>query len=227
MASISVIIPTLNAADVIGRTLVSMSSLDGLAMIREVIISDGGSSDDIAKIAKEIGADLLVSSPGRGGQLSAGAEASTGDWLLFLHADTALAAGWEEVLGRFMRDQPTKAGYFDFVLDDTGFMPRLVERLVALRCRVFALPYGDQALFISRKLYFEAGGYRSLPLMEDVDFIRRLGRARLFGIDNGAITSASRYKSSGYLKRISRNLFCLTLYFFGVSPERIQRLYEK
>jgi rSAM/selenodomain-associated transferase 2 len=225
MASISVIIPTLNAADDIGPALVSISSLDGLAMIREVIFSDGGSSDDIHNIAQECGAALIVTEPGRGGQLQAGAAVAKGEWLLFLHADTALEAGWERALNTFMRDHSDKVGYFRFALNDSGLMPRLLECLVAFRCRLLALPYGDQALFISRAVYDQVGGYGLIPLMEDVEFVRRLGRGRLRLIDKKAVTSASRYKADGYCRRMVRNFCCLTLYWFGMPPARIKRLY--
>ena len=225
MGSISVIIPTVNAAEELGPTLVSISSLDGLAMIREVIFSDGGSSDDIHDIAQECGVSLIASEPGRGLQLQAGAAAAKGEWFLFLHADTALEAGWETALNAFMKENLDKVGYFRFAMNDSGFMPRLLECLVAFRCRVFALPYGDQALFIPRAVYDQAGGYGSIPLMEDVEFVRRLGRGRLRLIGKKAISSASRYKAEGYWRRILRNFCCLTLYWCGMRPSRIKRLY--
>ena len=157
MASISVIIPTLNVVDDVETTLVSISSLDGLAMICEVIFSDGGSSDAIHHIAKECGITLIATEPGRGVQLQAGVAAAKGEWFLFLHADTALETGWEGALDTFMKEHTDKAGYFRFALNDIGLMPRLLEWLVACRCRLFALPYGDQALFISRAVYEQAG----------------------------------------------------------------------
>lgn len=163
--------------------------------------------------------------PGRGLQLQAGAAAAKGEWFLFLHADTALEAGWETALNAFMKENLDKVGYFRFAMNDSGFMPRLLECLVAFRCRVFALPYGDQALFIPRAVYDQAGGYGSIPLMEDVEFVRRLGRGRLRLIDKKAISSASRYKAEGYWKRILRNFCCLTLYWCGMRPSRIKRLY--
>ena len=226
LASISIIIPTLNAADDVGTTLGSISSLDGLTMICEVIFSDGGSSDAIHDIAKECGITLITTEPGRGVQLQAGASAAKGEWLLFLHADTALETGWEGALDTFMKEQTDKEGYFRFALNDIGLMPRLVEWLVACRCWLFALPYGDQALFISRAVYEKTGGYRSIPLMEDVEFVSRLGRGQLRLIGKKAITSANRYKARGYGRRIARNFCCLILYWFGMRPARIKRLYE-
>ncbi|HYU13525.1 MAG TPA: glycosyl transferase family 2, partial [Stellaceae bacterium] len=100
-----------------------------------------------------------------------------------------------------------------------------LERLVAWRCRVLALPYGDQGLLISRQLYDAVGGFAAIPLMEDVDLVRRLGRRRLAPIGATAVSSARRYRSGGYLRRPLRNLLCLSLYFAGVPPQRIARLY--
>ena len=103
---------------------------------------------------------------------------------------------------------------------------RRLERIVAWRCRVLALPYGDQSLLIARSLYRAVGGFAPLPLMEDVDLVRRLGRRRLARIGARCISSPQRYRREGYWRRPLRNLFCLSLYFAGVSPYRIMRLYR-
>src|SRR5439155_10555591 len=118
-----------------------------------------------------------------------------------------------------------RAGYFDFALDDPGPAARRLERIVAWRCRALALPYGDQGLLISRSLYDAVGGFARMPLMEDVDLVRRLGRRRLARIGGPCIASPRRYRRGGYWRRPLRNLFCLSLYFAGVSPYRIVRLY--
>jgi len=121
---------------------------------------------------------------GRGTQLAEGAKAARrGRWLMFLHADTVLEEGWHNEVRSFieaceMRGRE-QAAAFAFRLDDFGPRARLLERMVALRCALFALPYGDQGLILSRRLYDSLGGYREMPLMEDVDLIRRIGRARL------------------------------------------------
>src|SRR5690606_13100833 len=150
---------------------------------------------------------------GRGSQLAAGAQAADGDWLLFLHADTVLARGWAAAALALIRrpDGRERAGYFRFALDDRGRGARRVERLVALRCRLFGLPYGDQGLVLSRALYERVGGYRRLAIMEDVDLVRRIGRRRLLALPVAAATSARRYRaadgSSRYWSRPLRNLF--------------------
>ena len=119
----------------------------------------------------------------------------------------------------------SRAGYFDLALDDEAPAARRLERVVAWRCRALGLPYGDQGLLIARGLYDAVGGFAPIPLMEDVDLARRLGRHRLAPIAAQAVSSARRYRRDGYLRRSLRNLLCLSLYFAGVSPARIARLY--
>jgi rSAM/selenodomain-associated transferase 2 len=227
---ISVIIPTLNAGEHLARTLSALvpAAVDGL--VGEVIVVDGGSSDATAAIADEAGATFVVRSGGRGYQLMAGARRARFPWLLFLHADTALEPGWEREASAFMAaidigKRPVAAAAFRFALDDGGLRPRLVERLVALRCALLRLPYGDQGLLIPRALYGEIGGYGSHPLMEDVDIVLRLGRRRLALLRSRAVTSAVRYRRDGYLRRSLRNLLCLLLFFLRVPTAVIRRVY--
>jgi rSAM/selenodomain-associated transferase 2 len=221
---ISVIIPTLDAAEELPGTL---AALAGSGLLREIIVSDGGSRDDTVAIAAAVGARLVTGPRGRGIQLIAGAAAAIGDWLLFLHADCRLAAGWERAAAEFIARPGASghAGYFSFALDDTDPAARRLERIVAWRCRLLGLPYGDQGLLIARSLYDAVGGFAPIPLMEDVDLIRRLGRRRLAPIAAQVISSARRYRQDGYLRRPLRNLLCLSLYFAGVPPRRIERLY--
>jgi rSAM/selenodomain-associated transferase 2 len=222
--SISVIIPTLDAGDVLGEALAAIA---GARLVREVVVVDGGSRDDTVAIAETAGARVIAAERGRGQQLATGAAAASGEWLLFLHADCRLSLGWEDAVERFVAapDAAARAGYFGFALDDPSPAARRLERIVAWRCRALGLPYGDQGLLIARRLYDEVGGFSALPLMEDVDLVRRLGRARLAPLDASAISSARRYRSGGYIRRPLRNLMCLSLYFAGVPPRRIARLY--
>lgn len=225
-APVSVVIPTLNAADRLGPTLGALGEavLDGL--IREVIIADGGSEDPIAQVSEGVGARLLTVPPGRGGQLAAGARAATGDWLLFLHADTVLPADWPLAVLRHLEMTPQKAGYFDLGFDTDGVMARWTAGWANLRSRMFALPYGDQGLLIPRVLYDQCGGYPEIPLMEDVALIRRLGGRRLAPLGSVAVTSADRYKRRGWIRQGARNLTILALYFLGVAPEKLARRYR-
>ena len=204
-----------------------VEQLRASAIVKEIVVVDGGSCDRSVSVAQTAGARVIAAPRGRGNQLAAGADAAPGDWLLFLHADCRLAPGWEAALADFTAapEAHSRAGYFDFALDDTAPAARRLERLVTWRCRVLALPYGDQGLLIARKLYCAVGGFAPLPLMEDVDLVRRLGRRRLARIGARCISSPKRYRREGYWRRPLRNLFCLSLYFAGVSPDRIMRLY--
>ena len=224
---IDVVIPTLNAAATLGATLASLSAARADGLVRAVVVSDGGSTDRTVDVAAASGARIERGAPGRGRQLAAGATAARAPWLLFLHADTRLAAGWEGAVRALMAGEGarSRAAAFSFALDDSSVSARVLERLVALRARVAALPYGDQGLLISRTLYDEVGGYRPMPLMEDVDMARRVGARRLVVLPARAVTSAARYRRDGYVRRGARNLFCLALYFLGVAPGTIARFY--
>jgi glycosyltransferase involved in cell wall biosynthesis len=224
--------PALDAAPTITRALAALgegaNGPDGLeGLVRERIVVDGGSTDGTAALARAAGARVVPAPRGRGIQLATGATAATGEWLLFVHADTVLDPGWGRAAAAFMASHPTggRAAYFRFTLDDPRPAARRLERLVATRCRLLALPYGDQGLLIHRTLYDAAGGFRPLPLFEDVDIARRITRGRLAALDVAAVTSADRYLRSGYLLRPARNLCCLGLYFLGVPPRLIERIY--
>ena len=219
IAGLSVVVPTLNAAATLPATL---AALRGAAA--EVVVADGGSADATAAVARGLGAAVVAAPRGRGTQLAAGIAAARGPWLLLLHADTRLGPGWAEAARGAMRD-PGRAWHFRFALDDDSPAARRLERLVAWRSRALALPYGDQGLLLHRGLLDAAGGMRPLPLMEDVDLVRRLGRARLGALPVAALTSAARWRREGWLRRSARNLACLSLWFAGVPPRMILRLY--
>jgi rSAM/selenodomain-associated transferase 2 len=227
---ISVVIPTLNAQATLAATLAALVPAAAEGLVREAIVVDGGSTDRTLQIADAAGADILATPAGRGSQLAAGAARARFPWLMFLHADTVLETGWEDDAGRFIRDveagsRPDKAAAFRFALDDRGWKPRVWELGVALRCSMLALPYGDQGLLMRRALYDAMGGYRSLPLMEDVAMVRRLGRRRIEMLNARALTSASRFRRDGYARRSARNLLCVTLYTLGVPMKTLLRLY--
>jgi len=219
--SLSVVIPALNAAAALPGCIAALDRMPG-----EVVVVDGGSTDDTADVAARLGALVVHAPRGRGRQLAAGVAAARGEWLLLLHADTLLARGWAAAAYRVMAAQPDKAAYFRFALDAAEPAARRLERRVAWRCRRFGLPYGDQGLLVSRSLLAELGGVRDLPLMEDVDLVRRIGRARLVGLEVDALTSAEKWRREGWTMRSLHNLGCLGLYFLGVPPRLIARLYD-
>ena len=225
-ASLSVVIPTLNAGATLAPCLAALAEAKTGGLQPEITVVDGGSTDDTIAVATAAGARVITAPAGRGQQLAEGGRAATGDWLLFLHADTRLAAGWGRAADAFMSapENAERAAVFRFALHDDDSAARRLERMVAWRCRVLALPYGDQGLLIGRDFYHRLGGFKPLPLMEDVDIVRRIGRRRLTMLDATALTSASRYRR-GYLRRSVRNLTCLSLYFLGVPPAAIARIY--
>ena len=233
---LSIVIPALDAGAHLDACLDALkdghkAALDaGMdAPETEIIIADGGSTDDTMAIAQRRRLRIIPTPRGRGPQLAAGARAAAGDWLLFLHADTRLAVGWMAAVAGFVNNPANQntAAAFRFALDDESTAARWLERLVAWRCRVLALPYGDQGLLISRRFYQALGGYGAEPLMEDVALVSAIGRARLRFLDVPAVTSAARYRSEGYILRPMRNLSCLGLYFLGLPTSLIARLYGR
>jgi len=218
---LSVVIPALNAAATLPACVAALGGLP-----EEVVVVDGGSGDGTPDIAARLGA-LVVNAPrGRGRQIAAGVAAARGEWLLLLHADTVLSAGWAAEAWGFMAGSAARAGYFRFALDAAEAPARRLERMVAWRCRALALPYGDQGLLVPRALLAAVGGVRDLPLMEDVDLVRRIGRRRLVALQTAAVTSAERWRRDGWVRRSARNLGCLSLYFLGVPPRVIQQVYK-
>ncbi len=217
---LSVVIPALNAAAGLPAALASVA-----AAALETIVVDGGSSDGTAEIARRLGARVIDAPRGRGVQLRTGIAHACGTWLLLLHADTVLQTGWQQAAEAAM-GEPGRAGYFRFALASAAPQARRLERLVAWRCRVLGVPYGDQGLLVSRALLDEVGGMRPLALMEDVDLVRRIGRRRLVALDAAALTSAEKWEREGWLRRSTRNLCCLALYYIGVPPTLIARLYR-
>ncbi len=224
-APISVVMPVLNAGDVLPGTLQAI--LPGLTagLIHELIFSDGGSADSTLDIAEEVGAAVVSGPPGRGGQLARGVAASSGSWVLVLHADTHLTGDWVQALAGHMAGSPDLAGYFPLRFRTAGIGAAWTAGWANWRSRVLGLPYGDQGLFLSRRLYDGTGGYPDIPLMEDVALARRL-KGRLRALDGLAETSAARYEAEGWTIRGAKNLGLLARYLAGADPERLARRYR-
>lgn len=227
---LSIVIPTLNAGRVIKSPLQTLTLIFS-SIQPEIIVSDGGSSDETIAIAEEIGTAIVTGEKGRGGQLKRGAQKATGDWLLFLHADTNLDENALLAIKQFIQNDENKQriGYFRFKLDSQTDDARKLERKIAWRCNTFALPYGDQGFLISREFYHELGGFRPYPLMEDVDLIWRIdrkhGKSAILPLDADAITSAHKFERDGYFRRSAKNLFCLFLFWIKVPPSLITKIY--
>ncbi len=217
---ISVIIPTLNEEQQIGGTVRGLRGSD----VEEVIVVDGGSSDDTRRIAESTGARVLCERANRGAQQNRGAGAAKGEILLFLHADTALPRGFADQVRATLARPGVSAGAFRFRLDGRGWRLRLVERAVGLRCRLLRLPYGDQALFVRRDTFQAAGRFAPIQVMEDFDLIRRLKKLGRVVLANGeAVTSARRWRREGVWRVTWTHLLCILGYFLGLHPARLAR----
>ncbi|MCV6585230.1 MAG: TIGR04283 family arsenosugar biosynthesis glycosyltransferase [Marinibacterium sp.] len=224
-AQLSVVIPTLNAERGLPGCVSAL--IEGLLAghIRELVISDGGSTDATLQIADDAGATVVHGPASRGGQLRRGVAATRGDWVLVLHADTELEPGWIEHVASHMQTA-SRPAHFRLAFRASGVMPGLVAGWANLRSGLFALPYGDQGLLVPRALYDAAGGYPDQPLMEDVALIRRLGRP-LVALPVTARTCAQRYQQAGWLRRGARNLWTLLRYAAGTPPERLAQAYRR
>lgn len=224
-APISVIIPTFNAADELAGCVKALAEGQKVGLICEIIVTDGGSTDRTCAEALDLGARIVVGSPSRGGQLRRGVAEAQGAWLLILHADSILAPGWSgPVADHVARAQG--AGWFRLAFRAQGLAPFLVAAWANLRARVFALPYGDQGLLLSRAEYDRAGGYPDQRLMEDVALVRALPRP-MVALNATITTSAARYIRDGWLRRGARNLWTLACYLSGTSAGLLADRYER
>ena len=216
---ITVVIPTLNEAPWIRGAVLSVA-----AEACEVIVVDGGSSDGTVAEAGSAGAQVIAATPGRASQMQAGARRALGDWLVFLHADTRLEDGWSDALRTL--EAPFVAGAFRFRLDSPRARYRLVEAAVRLRCVAFGLPYGDQAIFVRRGTFVGCGGFGDVPILEDVDLVRRLRRyGRLAFPPPHAVTSARRWEEHGFLRTTLLNWLIVGLGRAGFPRGHLARLY--
>jgi len=223
---ISVIIPTLNESMNISSCIEAIQSETADL---EIIVADGGSLDSTKDIAAGYqGVIIIDSEKGRGLQMNKAASASSGDILLFLHADTVIEQGWSHNILSTFENPSVIGGAFTFAVNNKAWKYRLVEAWVKMRCALFQLPYGDQAIFI-RKTFFEMlKGYRDIPIMEDVDLIdrmRKVGKIRI--LHRKAFTSERRWAIKGLIKTAAVNQILMILYKLGVSPERLSEFYYR
>ncbi len=219
--AVSVVVPTLNEAAVLGRTLGALPP--GFA---EVIVADGGSTDATVAIAQAHGARVTVSPPGRGPQMNAGAAAAKGDVLLFLHADTVLPADAPARIAAALAETGAVAGAFLLGIESSDPRLAFIARAANLRTRLTRVPYGDQASFVRRAAFDAAGGFPDVPIMEDVELGRRLKRlGRIVVVPARVRTSARRWEREGVVRTTLRNAALVTLYLLGVHPRRLARWY--
>jgi uncharacterized protein len=219
---LAIVVPALDEEDTLRRTLPA-----ALAAADEVVVSDGGSGDRTVEVARELGARVVAGPAGRGGQLNRGAAATSADILLFLHADTTLPpCGVAAAREAIARGAPGGAFLLRFDVDRA--VQRLGAWLINRRTRWLGLALGDQAQFVSRETFVRLGGFRDWPILEDLDFIlrlRRLGGMAL--IAQPVTTGARRFVEQGALRTVALNWLIWLLFFLGVSPHRLARLYRQ
>lgn len=220
------IIPVLDEAGVIGEQLASLRSVEGGADC-EVVVVDGDPAGSTLRAVRTPGVVTVTAPCGRGAQMNAGAAASHGDALLFLHADTRLPPRGLAIVGETLRGGERVCGAFSLAFDSARRGDRLVARIATLRSRLTRAPYGNQGLFLARNHFDAVGGYRPFPILEDVDFVRRFKRSggRVVLVSDAVTTSSRRLVREGLALNVLRNTALLLLFAAGVSPSRLSRFY--
>ncbi len=224
---ISLIIPVLNEQAQIGEAIGRIRLLAG-GERAEIIVADGDPAGGTLRAISDPAVRGMVCAPGRGTQLNRGAAAAAGEVLLFLHADTNLPPNALTLIEETLRDETLAGGAFDLAIASPRPAFRLIERVASLRTRLTRIPYGDQAIFLRRDRFRSLGGFREIPLMEDVDLMRRLKRAggRIAILPARAVTSARRWEREGILFTTLRNWALVTLFLLGADPCRLVRWYR-
>ena len=223
-APISIIIPTLNSETDLHETFGSLFEGIKNNLIRELIISDAGSTDKTKSIAHEVGAVLLEGPSSRGLQISKGVEKSQGDWILILHADTSLSLGWSVNL--LQKVDRNFAYHFKLKFKSKSPFARILEYWVKIRSKFLGLPYGDQGLLIHRDLLNTIGGFPKIPIMEDIALARQL-KGKTKSLEILANTSAKKYHKNGWSRQSVLNFFLLIKYLLGKDPHHLFKLYYK
>jgi uncharacterized protein len=213
--TISVVIPALNELARVAAAVASAREADV-----QVIVVDGGSIDGTRTAAAEAGAIVVGSPPGRARQMNAGAEAASGDALVFLHADTLLPAGFSADIRRALANPAIPAGAFTFGTDLRSAAMRFVERTVDWRARGFGMPYGDQAQFVRAEVFRAVGGFPDLPVMEDYELMLRLRRlGHVIILPKVATTSGRSWAEHGVVRTTVANKAAIWGYRLGVRAD--------
>jgi len=226
LSKISIIIPTINEASNLPLLLSDLSSIQKEG---EIIIVDSGSEDKTIDVANIYGAKVFISEErNRGLQLDIGAKNSKGDWLIFLHADTRLTHDWFKKINSFLKGNKNSIYYFEFKINHKKIIYRVLEILVNFRSKFFKQPYGDQGLIIHRTTYFKNNGFRKIPLMEDIDFFRRLNNKKdLKQLNLPIFTSSRKWERTNIFLQAIKNWNFRRRWLKGESTKSIYSDYYK
>lgn len=224
--TISIVIPALNEQAVINETIEHIRGLP-LGETVEIIVVDGGDKAETVGVITDHNVRCLSSGRGRGAQMNRGAFTARGEIILCLHADTRLPTNGLRNIVSAMDDAHLSAGAFDLEISAKGKAYRVIERVASLRSRLTGIPYGDQAIFVRRDYFKSLGGYKELPIMEDVDLMRRIKKdgGKVGFIPEKVKTSARRWEREGVIRCTCRNWAIMLLYLLGVPPERLVNWY--
>ena len=221
--TISIIIPVLNEAAIIQSTLENLLAYPDV----EVIVVDGESQDNTPSIARAAGIKTIIVSGGRSAQMNAGAKIAQADILLFLHIDTSLPDNFIELVVQTLQQPKVIAGAFELGIEGKKTSLRWIETLVKMRSHLFSLPYGDQAIFLTKQNFIKVGGFPQIPIMEDFELIQRLKRRGKIAIAPGTvITSGRRWQKLGVWKTTLINQLVIAGYYLGVPHDKLSRFYR-
>ncbi len=222
----SIIVPVLNEQGQINSFIDKIKDQDFDGYF-EIIIVDGDPRGGTINAIQDKNMICIISPKGRGRQMNAGAAVAHGEILIFLHADTKLPGGALEKISRALEDQNYVGGAFDFRIDSDRLFLKYIAARASLRSRWNRIPYGDQAIFIRKKYFDQIGGFKEIPLMEDVDLMRRIKKdgKQIVILPDKVITSARRWESEGALYTTLRNQILVRLFYLGVSPHRLAKYY--
>jgi rSAM/selenodomain-associated transferase 2 len=224
IAKISVVMPVLNEGKTLNRSLQALRLSDD----EEVLIVDGGSTDDTVSIARQFTKKVFIAQKGRALQMNLGAEEAEGSMILFLHADCILPERGFEIIRRTLLRDGVSAGAFDLSIDHTGFQYRIIECGANLRSHVTRIPYGDQGIFMKKDVFERMGGFADIPLMEDIEISRRLKRiGTIVFIGDPIKTSPRRWTREGPLYTTVRDwIIAISYAVFRTSPDKLIKYYK-
>ena len=223
---LSVIIPVLNEARIINSTIDQLVQLDFGGDL-EIIVVDGNPGGNTISAVNHPNVIKVIGAQGRGAQMNKGAAVATGNVLLFLHADTCLGHDALQQIFKVFDRNDVAGGAFDLEIQSAKKIFRLIEKVASIRSRLTRIPYGDQAIFLKKQLFDHIGGFKDIPIMEDVELMRRIKKAGMpiKLIRRTVRTTSRRWEKEGIVYGTLRNWTLITLYLLGVSPEKLNKFY--